>query len=64
MIVYQGISFSSGLYDQTFKQVKEQINRLLGYTRKEITNRLEDNDENETTCLSDLDTEYRDMGHR
>ena len=62
--VYQGIQFSSGLYEQTFKQVKEQKNRLLRYMRKGITNRLEDNDENEILLASDLDTEYRDMGHR
>ena len=58
--VYQGIQFSSGLYEQTFKQVKEQKNRL----RKEITNRLEDSDENETlfaSLTSILNTEIWDI---
>ena len=57
-------NFSSGLYEQTFKQVKEQKNRLLGYIRKEITNRLEDSDKNETllaSLLSILNTEIWDM---
>ena len=34
--VCQGIQFSSGLYEQTFKQVEGQKNRLLGYTRKDL----------------------------
>ena len=62
--VYQGIQFSSGLYEQTLKQAKEQKNRLLGYTRKEITSRLEDSDENEillASLISILATEIWDI---